>query len=137
MIRKSFVVSGMIAALGLVSCADPNAPRKSVSIGRMGVMNVAPAADGSVAQVPGGAPADPNAAAQAAPSPTIAKPARNRVSPEVETPVAKPGPADGIRLPNMLGLPEERDLKASNPSVPKSGDEGGPVISRPPVEKKD
>jgi hypothetical protein len=39
----------------------------------------------------------------------------------------------GPRLPNMLNLPEEKDLKTKG-AAPKSGDG---VISKPPVEKKD
>jgi hypothetical protein len=44
---------------------------------------------------------------------------------------------EGLRLPNMLGLPEDRDLKATNPATTASEPEKGGVISRPPVEKKD
>jgi len=47
-----------------------------------------------------------------------------------------PPRGESVRLPNMLGLPGEKDLKATNPSVPKSGKDDGPVISRPPVEKR-
>lgn len=53
-----------------------------------------------------------------------------------EAPRKKGALSDDIRLPNMLGLPEDKELKATNPSTNKNQKEGA-VISRPPVEKKD
>lgn len=53
-----------------------------------------------------------------------------------EAPARKGALSEDIRLPNMLGLPEDKELKATNPSTNKNQKEGA-VISRPPVEKKD
>jgi len=131
-------------ALTLVSCAgdaDTAARKKSVSIGRFGVIHnttAAVPADAAVANAPAGAaPADATAVQQqAVPEPAKPEPV-NAVGKE-----SKPSGrnaasnGDGIRLPSMLGLPEEKDLKATNPTVPKSN-EGGAVISRPPTEKKE
>lgn len=52
-------------------------------------------------------------------------------------PGGQKGKDEGLRLPNMLGLPEDRDLKATNPTTTASEPEKGGVISRPPVEKKE
>ena len=137
-------------ALTLVSCtSDPEAAarKKSVSIGRFGVIHntpVAVPADGAVAGAPvEGAPAaDPNATVaqqqQAVPEPAKPEPVKSagKESKPSGRNAAAPSNGDGIRLPSMLGLPEEKDLKATNPTVPKSN-EGGAVISRPPTEKKD
>lgn len=134
-------------ALALVSCAsdaDTAARKKSVTIGRFGVIHNAAApeaaADATVAAPAQGAPADPNAAPaqqQAAPEPAK-QDAGKTVAKEPAMPSGRNAASngDGIRLPSMLGLPEEKDLKATNPTVPKSN-EGGAVISRPPTEKKD
>jgi hypothetical protein len=131
--------------LTLVSCAgdaDTAARKKSVSIGRFGVThNAAPEvpADAPVAIPVQGAPVDASAAVaqqQAAPEPAKPKPVKTVTKDRTPSrPEASNG--DGIRLPSMLGLPEDKDLKATNPTVPKSGNEGGAVISRPPAEKKE
>lgn len=77
-----------------------------------------------------------------APAPAISNPSVSAKPQEADTrsePV-QPGMAgtnDNIRLPNMLGLPEEKELKPTNPKVPNSGSEGGAVIARPPAEKAD
>lgn len=65
-------------------------------------------------------------------------PSQNRSS----NPPAKPKPAsttpptpaidDGLRLPNMLALPSDRDLRPT-PTTPPA-DDGG-VSARPPVEE--
>jgi hypothetical protein len=52
-------------------------------------------------------------------------------------PGGQKGKDEGLRLPNMLGLPEDRDLKATNPATTNPEAEKGGVISRPPVEKKE
>lgn len=134
-------------ALTLVSCAgdaDTAARKKSVTIGRFGVIHNAAtsevaAADATVAAPAQGASADPNAAAgqqQAVPEPAKQE-AGKAVAKEPAAPSGRNAASnDGIRLPSMLGLPEDKDLKATNPTVPKSN-EGGAVISRPPTEKKD
>lgn len=133
-------------ALTLASCAsdaDTAARKKSVTIGRFGVIhNAASTAADTTAAVPTeGAPADPNVAA-AQQQAAVPQPAKPEPTKAVAKEPAKPKGqntatnGDGIRLPSMLGLPEDKDLKATNPTVPKSN-EGGAVISRPPAEKKD
>lgn len=48
-----------------------------------------------------------------------------------------PGPPDdGIRLPDMLGLPGEGELRSSSPVAGGKPPEPGAVIARPPVEAK-
>ncbi len=136
--RLIFFPIAAAAILGVVSCAsgDPAnaAKKKSVSIGRMGGLRST------------GAETPVEAAAAAA---TEEKPVETAVAQapkpkqkredfvEPEAPRKDVGNNEGILLQNMLGLPSEKELKATNPSVPKSGDEGGAVISRPPVEKKE
>ncbi|MBC7980649.1 MAG: hypothetical protein H7Y36_08825 [Armatimonadetes bacterium] len=39
---------------------------------------------------------------------------------------------DGIRLPDMLALPEENEFRPTSPDNPKEG--GSTVITRPPQE---
>lgn len=72
---------------------------------------------------------------------TTAKKSQSRTpepAPFVEPLPERPQTADqksgGPRLPNMLDLPQDKDLKTKG-SAPKSGGDG--VISKPPVEKKD
>jgi len=133
-------------ALALVSCAsdvDTAARKKSVTIGRFGVIYNAAAPEAAAeatATVPAqGAPADSNTAPA---QQQVQEPAKQETGKTVAKEPAMPSGrnaasnGDGIRLPSMLGLPEEKDLKATNPTVPKSN-EGGAVISRPPAEKKD
>lgn len=72
-----------------------------------------PAVAGPTAPVPG----------PAAPEPVATEPAPGGTGMQEE---------DGIRLPNLLGLPEDKDLR-SRGSTPKPGGDG--VISKPPVEK--
>lgn len=43
-------------------------------------------------------------------------------------------PDDGIRLPDMLSLPGESELRSTRP--PTTGGGSGAVIARPPVEAK-
>lgn len=43
-------------------------------------------------------------------------------------------PDDGIRLPDMLGLPGENELRSTRPATTGGG--SGAVIARPPVETK-
>lgn len=58
------------------------------------------------------------------------KPAENAAVPEP----ASPGePDDGIRLPDMLGLPDEGELRSAA-SLPGKTPESGAVIARPPAE---
>lgn len=55
-----------------------------------------------------------------------------------QTAAAEPEPAerglpdDGIRLPDMLGLPGESEFRSTRPATTSSG--SGAVIARPPVE---
>jgi hypothetical protein len=43
-------------------------------------------------------------------------------------------PDDGIRLPDMLGLPGESEFRSTRPATTSGG--SGAVIARPPVEAK-
>ena len=49
----------------------------------------------------------------------------------VPEPVVPNEPDDGIRLPDMLGLPDEGELRSSA-SLPGKTPESGAVIARPP-----
>jgi len=57
-------------------------------------------------------------------------------APEVLAPLPEPAafPNDGLRLPEMLDLPSEGDLRATNPPVTRGTTEDGAVISRPPTD---
>lgn len=55
--------------------------------------------------------------------------------PSVPEPVVVPlPPEDGIRVPDMLGMPSEADLRSSHPSLSKPEKGTGIVISRPPTD---
>lgn len=56
------------------------------------------------------------------------------VEPKIEDPTPTAGPDDGLRLPDMLGLPNESEFRSTNPDVKKSPTGDGPVISRPPTD---
>jgi len=56
------------------------------------------------------------------------KPAESAAVPELSI---SNEPADGIRLPDMLGLPDEGELRSSA-SLPNKTPESGAVIARPP-----
>lgn len=140
---KNPILLSIGVALSLVSCAtdaETAARKKSVSIGRFGVIH------NTVAESPNDAPAQGaavgvNAAVaqqQAVSEPAVPEAAESASKANVSGGKEKSNGsnADGIRLPSMLGLPEDKDLKATNPTVPKSN-EGGAVISRPPTEKKE
>jgi hypothetical protein len=43
-------------------------------------------------------------------------------------------PDDGIRMPDMLGMPNEGDFKPTVSTFKDPSTGGGPVISRPPME---
>jgi hypothetical protein len=133
MIPRLLMVCGCCSVLGLVSCGISKKPHSGASIGRMGSVRTT----ASTVAVPE-APSPVPAAVAQAPKETVSKKSRAETSDEQPAPVRSEGGAsDGIRLPNMLGLPADKELKATNPSVPKSGQDGGAVISRPPTEKKD
>lgn len=127
--------------------------RRRLSIGRVGVYRTAPVRPaGEGEEKPQGGfsrfkkneePVEASAEAVAANQEPAAKPARRKaaaVPVPADPPASRPGSplASDLRLPNLLGLPEEKDLKATNPSPRKAGEsEEGAVIARPPVEKKD
>jgi hypothetical protein len=54
--------------------------------------------------------------------------------PSVPEPVVPLPPDDGIRLPDMLGMPSEGDLRSPHPSLLKPEKGTGVVISRPPTD---
>jgi hypothetical protein len=57
--------------------------------------------------------------------------------PEVMATAAAPMPAsedDGIRLPDMLTLPDDGEFRAGVPSQPVAGGSAGAVIARPPTD---
>jgi hypothetical protein len=66
-------------------------------------------------------------------------PVQKKVEPK-EKPIEAPElplvgmPDDGIRMPDLLGLPGEGEFRATNPSLPKPLGETGAVISRPPTD---
>jgi hypothetical protein len=49
----------------------------------------------------------------------------------VSEPIISDTPEDGIRLPDMLGLPDDGELRSSA-SLPGKTPESGAVIARPP-----
>lgn len=68
----------------------------------------------------------------------VAEPAAPKTEKKEETTVASesaaPGqPDDGIRLPDMLGLPGEGELRSSSPATTGTASESGAVIARPPA----
>jgi hypothetical protein len=134
--KRFFVITGALG-LALASCAkdgEAAARKKSVSIGRFGVrQNTVPGAPEavSVPETPA-VPENKNATKRAD---TAAEESVPDFTPPKST--NQRGKSDGIRLPNMLDMPGDRDLKATSPAGGKSGSEGGGVISRPPVEKKE
>lgn len=135
--KKPILIVPGILCLCLACCApegDAAKKKSSVSIGRFGVRHQ------TVAETPEAeAAAQPEAEAQKK-SAESARPAPeepvNVAGREPSLPAGQKAKNEGIRLPNMLSLPEDRDLKATNPASVPSQQEGG-VISRPPVEKKD
>jgi hypothetical protein len=63
--------------------------------------------------------------------------AKKETAPEPQAPVpAEPSmPADdGLRMPDMLAMPQEGDFRSTNPSAPKTATQSGAVISRPPTD---
>ena len=55
--------------------------------------------------------------------------------PEVAVP-SEPTPQedDGLRMPDMLAMPQEGDFRATNPAAPNTGTQSGAVIARPPTD---
>lgn len=68
-----------------------------------------------------------------------AAPVKKKVEPKVES-LEVPQlpltgmPDDGIRMPEMLGLPGDGEFRATHPSLPRPVGETGAVISRPPTD---
>jgi PBP1b-binding outer membrane lipoprotein LpoB len=55
--------------------------------------------------------------------------------PEVPAPTeTAPQEDDGLRMPDMLAMPQEGDFRSTNPSAPKTTNQSGAVISRPPTD---
>jgi hypothetical protein len=70
---------------------------------------------------------NPTTAAAAAPVATIV--------PEAVPEPSKPAmPDDGLRLPDMLSMPQDNELKASASAPPANASEPAPVIARPPTD---
>ena len=62
---------------------------------------------------------------------------KKQKAPEPEVPVtAEPTlPVDdGLRMPDMLAMPQEGEFRPTNPTAPKTGTQSGAVISRPPTD---
>lgn len=58
-------------------------------------------------------------------------------TPEVvatEEPVMPLPEDDGLRMPDYLGLPGDRDFRSTNSAAPATGSASGAVISRPPTD---
>lgn len=47
---------------------------------------------------------------------------------------ALPPPDDGLRLPDMVTMPDEGEFRATNPDLPGKLPNSGPAISRPPTD---
>ncbi len=58
---------------------------------------------------------------------------KTAASAAVSEPAIQNEPDDGIRLPDMLGLPDEGELRSAASSPDKSS-ESGAVIARPPAD---
>jgi len=136
--KKNLLIIPGILALCLASCVKEGdlAKKRSVSVGRFGVRynNIVPGAPEAAAVPEAEAPVEKKAARSSRSAASSASSAEPESSPSL--PASQGGKDEGIRLPNMLGLPEDRDLKATNPAAAPTKEQGG-VISRPPVEKKD
>ncbi|MFZ9941571.1 MAG: hypothetical protein ACO3F7_05415 [Luteolibacter sp.] len=72
-------------------------------------------------------PVESTQAAETAPVATIA--------PEAAAEPSKPMmPDDGLRLPDMLTMPEDKELKAAPSTPSEKPSEPSPVIARPPTD---
>lgn len=54
--------------------------------------------------------------------------------PGLAEPALPSPPDDGIRLPDMLAMPEEGEFRPTSPNARKVGTEAGTVIARPPTD---
>lgn len=79
------------------------------------------------------------------PEPELAKPAAASkptetvpvatIVPEAAPEPSKPAmPDDGLRLPDMLTMPQDNELKASTSAPPANPSEPAPVVARPPTD---
>ena len=79
------------------------------------------------------------------PEPELAKPAAASkptetapvatIVPEAAPEPSKPAmPDDGLRLPDMLTMPQDNELKASASAPPANPSEPAPVVARPPTD---
>lgn len=75
-------------------------------------------------------PAEANKSAEAAPVATIVPEA----TPETSKPTKPAMPDDGLRLPDMLTMPQDNELKASASAAPANASEPAPVVARPPTD---
>ncbi|RYD37456.1 MAG: hypothetical protein EOP87_03465 [Verrucomicrobiaceae bacterium] len=122
--KPIFIIPGIVA-LCLASCAKDG-----------GAAVEDPLAPGSVASPDAAAGTPGGTAGQAGKAGKKAEEDSGAVGTPLQ-PAGQKGKDEGLRLPNMLGLPEDRDLRATNPASTPAEPERGGVISRPPVEKKE
>ena len=54
--------------------------------------------------------------------------------PDVPEPPVPSAPDDGLRLPDMMTMPSDNELRATNPSQAPAPSGVGAVIARPPTE---
>jgi len=65
---------------------------------------------------------------------TTAAPVATIVPEAVPEPSKPAMPDDGLRLPDMLSMPQDNELKASASAPPANASEPAPVIARPPTD---
>lgn len=77
----------------------------------------------------------PPRATVVAPAPVVKTKERKAVEPSTAAvPELPTMPDEGIRMPDMLGLPTDGDFQATSPVLPRTGPGTGSVISRPPTD---
>lgn len=77
----------------------------------------------------------PPKAVMVAPAPTVKSKERKATeSGTAGVPELPTMPDEGIRMPDMLGLPTDLDFQATSPVLPRTGAGSGSVISRPPTD---
>ncbi len=67
-------------------------------------------------------------------APTAKKEEKKAPEPIVSGPLVPGLPNDGIRMPDMLAMPNEGEFRATNPTSPKTSGESGAVTVRPPTD---
>lgn len=75
----------------------------------------------------------------AAPKASVVAEAPAAKKEKVPTPVVEPANApppvdDGLRMPDMLAMPDEGEFRSTNSAATMTGNSSGAVISRPPTE---